>query len=396
MCSVYYIAAFVVSYLLFPIVLKAARKYNLVDSPDVRKLQSEPVPSLGGIVVAAGVFIPLLSALFLNRYCGTADCGFGGITTSEQLVLAAMLLIGVADDAKDLSATVRFVVEMILVFVLLAVNYAEQISGCHSLHPSVTIIIFVILTVAGVGIINAVNMIDGIDGLSSGFGITANCIFACVFLETGDTGHAFLSFLCAAALVPFYLHNVFGRTSKMYIGDGGSLFIGTILVINTFALLFGVRHESLFPLDTLQTDAVIMRITLCLAILCIPVFDTLRVMFDRIFRGIHPFRADKRHLHHRFIETGFSHFGASACIITANLLIVGIRYICYLLDVPACVQLLIVIASGLLSTCGFYYGSQRSERRRDGFYRMLCRAGESTHLEQTAVWQRMQRFLDPK
>ena len=115
---IYYIAAFLVSYLLFPVVLKAARRYNLVDSPDARKLQTEPVPSMGGIVVAAGVFIPLLVASLIHRSCGTADCGFGVITASELLILAAMLFIGIADDAIDLSATIRFLVEMILVFLL--------------------------------------------------------------------------------------------------------------------------------------------------------------------------------------------------------------------------------------------------------------------------------------
>ena len=379
MSFLYYIAAFLVSFLLFPFVLKAARKYNLVDLPDPRKLQTNPVPSMGGIVVAAGVFVPLLAA------------GSEGITASERLIMAAMLLLGFADDVKNLSATLRFVVEMILVYLLLTMNYTEPLIEHDGLYR---ILLTALFTIAGVGIINAVNMIDGIDGLSSGFGIMASAIFAYIFFRTGDTGHAFLSCLCAAALVPFYLHNVFGKTSKMYIGDGGSLFIGTILVINTFALLFGTQPSTTALPATLQGESFIIRVTICLAILCIPVFDTLRVMFDRIVRGIHPFHADKRHLHHRFIELGFSHFGASACIITTNLLIVCVWYISYHLHFPAYAQMLIVLASGVLSTSGFYYGSQWCERRQNGIYRFLCRTGKSSQLEQTSIWMRMQRFLD--
>lgn len=378
MVFLYCIAAFLVSFALFPVVLKAARRYNLVDSPGERKLQTEPVPSMGGIVVAAGVFLPLLAAP-------------SGMSAYEWFVMAAMLALGMADDVRNLSAMFRFVVELVLVLLFLFIDYGTLLAGYGPVSAALLCLLFAI---AGVGVINAINMIDGIDGLSSGFGILSCGIFAIAFLRIGDMAHALLSGVCAAALAPFYLHNVFGGKSKMYIGDGGSLFIGTVLVINAFALLLDRSPLVVARLTLFFSEGFVAAAAFCLAVLCIPVFDTLRVMSDRICHGIHPFHADKKHLHHRLLELGFSHFGASTAIILANLLIAGVWYAGYVLCCPAYGQLLLVVATGLLSTCGFYYGSLWCESRQNGLYRLLRRLGDASHLERTSLWLRVQSLLD--
>lgn len=378
MTALYCIAAFLVSFVLFPVVLKAARRFNVVDSPDERKLQTEPVPSMGGIVVAAGVFLPLVVAA-------------PGLPAYEWFVMAAMLALGMVDDVHNLSAKFRFLVELVLVLLLLFIDYGTLLAG-YDVTPAV--LLYLLFAIAGVGIINAINMIDGIDGLSSGFGILSCSIFAVAFCRMGDMAHMLLSGVCAAALVPFYLHNVFGSKSKMYIGDGGSLFIGIILVINTFALLLGWSPFIVARFTLFQTGGFVVSAAFCLAVLCIPVYDTLRVMFDRIAHGIHPFHPDKKHLHHRLLELGFSHFGASTAIILTNLLIVGVWYLSFVLSCPAYGQILLVAVMGLLSTCGFYYGSFWCERCQNGTYRLLRRLGEASHLEHTTLWLRLQRLLD--
>ena len=48
-------------------------------------------------------------------------------------------------------------------------------------------------------------------------------------------------------------------------------------------------------------------IAMSLAILSVPVFDTLRVMTRRIYHRQSPFHPDKTHLHHVFIKAGISH-----------------------------------------------------------------------------------------
>ena len=84
---------------------------------------------------------------------------------------------------------------------------------------------------ACVGIINAMNLIDGVDGLSSGFCITACAIFSAVFFKAGDMMMFILSMALIGALIPFFMHNVFGERSKMFIGDGGTLVMGAVMSI---------------------------------------------------------------------------------------------------------------------------------------------------------------------
>ncbi|MDE6711743.1 MAG: undecaprenyl/decaprenyl-phosphate alpha-N-acetylglucosaminyl 1-phosphate transferase, partial [Alistipes sp.] len=59
-----------------------------------------------------------------------------------------------------------------------------------------------------------------------------------------------------------------------------------------------------------------------LAVLAVPVFDTLRVMSARVRRHVSPFHPDKTHLHHLFIDLGFSHIGTTSCILSLNVSVV--------------------------------------------------------------------------
>lgn len=52
--------AFFVSSITYPYIIKFAKKYNIVDNPDARKLQREPVPVLGGSTVFIGIAVSLL------------------------------------------------------------------------------------------------------------------------------------------------------------------------------------------------------------------------------------------------------------------------------------------------------------------------------------------------
>ena len=150
--------------------------------------------------------------------------------------------------------------------------------------------------VAAVGIINAINLIDGVNGLSSGYCITACTMFGTLFYLSGDMKMTILAVVSVGALIPFFLHNVFGKTSKMFIGDGGTLVMGVVITV--------------FVIETLRSGSAcgayvgpeVGLIPFSLAVLCIPVFDTLRVMFSRILRGTSPFRPDKTHLHHMFMR----------------------------------------------------------------------------------------------
>lgn len=370
----------------FPIALRYAKRYNIVDNPDARKLQKEPVPVFGGIVVVLGMLVPLIIA---TQYYHFTDLWYiiGAIT-----VLCA---IGTTDDIRGLPAWMRFALETFIIWIFIwHPNTPENGLMINSLHgifgrQSISFFSAIPLTLlAGVGIINSINLIDGVDGYSSGFGIISSTIFGIIFLTIGNEIMAIFSFVAAAALLPFYLHNVFGKTSKMFIGDGGSLVIGLVLTYNVFALLYEPSMAN-----CLQQQGISL-VALCLSILCIPVFDTLRVMTARIIRGDGPFSPDKTHLHHLYIEMGFSHVGTSTIIIITNLLIVVLWWVSYRCGLSITGQFLFVVLLGLVFVPGFYYGLKACKRANNRIWKFYQCFGKWTHFEQGCLWTSLQKMID--
>jgi len=376
------VAALLTTSLIYRPCLRIALKHNIVDHPNKRKLQDHPVPVFGGVAVAIGIFLPMIYAYFQ----------FGFIDIKYELfVMIALLIVGVLDDIYDVPAWLRMIIEVALVWFLVWKTHA-QIDDLHGLFGRVEpISVYSALPLsllAGVGIINAINLIDGVDGYSSGYGIMSNTLFAIVFFSIGDATSGLISAIAAAALLPFFFHNVFGDKSKMFIGDGGSLLIGMIMTCDVFALL---THET--SKINLQEQGIGV-VALALAILCIPVFDTLRVMTARILRKQSPMLPDKTHLHHRYIDLGFSHVGTSLTIILTNLLVVGLWYLSYQLGWSINAQFCWVVLLGLFFTCGFYYGSEWCQKHDNAIYHILVQWGKWTHFEKKGFWLHIQQLID--
>lgn len=381
-----FILALVIASAVFPLALRFAHRHNIVDHPDARKLQKEPVPVFGGIVVLLGIIIPLFIA---DQYYHFND--FWYIIVS----ICILWLIGVVDDIRGLSAVLRFLLEMTLIWVLMwhpmshsngpIINNLLGLWGRNaiSLYTAIPLTL-----IAGVGIINSINLIDGVDGYSSGYGIVANGLFAFIFLSAGYIPQGIFSLVVVAALIPFYFHNVFGRTSKMFLGDGGSLVVGMVMACNVFALL-----DANAPTARLMHAGISLP-ALALAILCIPVFDTLRVMFARLIQGHSPFHPDKTHLHHLFIDLGFSHVGTSTIIILSNLLVVGWWYLTYLCGAGITLQFYGVILAGLIVVPGFYYHMRHAMRHQTRLCRIYQRLGRASHFEFKHIWAWLQRLVD--
>ncbi|MCQ2310225.1 MAG: undecaprenyl/decaprenyl-phosphate alpha-N-acetylglucosaminyl 1-phosphate transferase [Paludibacteraceae bacterium] len=374
-----------ISSLAFRPCLKFAQRHNIVDKPDKRKLQDHPIPVNGGITVVLGMIIPLVGVIYFFQ----ADYLWYAI-----VAVLVLWTIGIIDDVRGLSAYLRFILELVIIWILLwqptlqsnglMINNLGGLFGRYDISPFTAIPLTLI---ACVGIINAINLIDGVDGYSSGYGIMANLIFAFVFFFFDNPVMGMWALIAAISLIPFYLHNVFGQDSKMYIGDGGSLVIGFVMAYNVLAILDG---NSLC--NTLANKG-IGTVAITSAILCIPVFDTLRVMFARLFRGVSPFMPDKTHLHHLFIDMGFSHIGTSTIILLTQLFIIALWYISYVCGVGINGQFYLVVALGLL-VCLFYYALRREQRNNSHFWQQCCHFGQWTHFERKGPWLKIQNLID--
>lgn len=363
-----------------PHILKVAKEKNIVDNPDARKLQRIPIPVMGGIAVVFGLMVGIMSFSLFGD--------FGNMLAVLSAVIVIML-VGLVDDIRGLSPKVRFIIEILIVLYLIYAT-GNQINNFHGLW-SVNILpewASVPLTVfACVGIINAVNLIDGVDGYSSGYCIMASFYFGYSFFKLGNMKMVALAAIIVASLIPFFCCNVFGKHSKMFIGDAGTLSMG--ILISTF-----VRNMLTASTETAHIADNLGLIPLSLAIMCVPIFDTLRVMGARIARGTSPFHPDKTHLHHAFIDLGFSHIGTTFSILCINSFVVLAWFVAYKCGATIDLQLYIVVAMSVLVTFGLYAFIYHHIRRNTNTCRVMRVIARKTHFERKGIWETIQKWLD--
>ena len=215
------------------------------------------------------------------------------------------------------------------------------------------------------------------------------CImFGTLFYLSGCITMTVLAVVSIGALIPFFFHNVFGKTSKMFIGDGGTLVMGTVM--------------SVFVIEVLRSDSPsaayvgqnVGLIPFSLAVLSVPVFDTLRVMSTRLLKGESPFHPDKTHLHHMFIELGASHVATTIAILSLNTLVVLGWWLLESLGVSIAVQLYAVVGMSLLATFGLYHFMQWHIRHDTRFLRGVRRLGYRTHISRTGFFFWLQNTMD--
>ena len=361
--------------------LKIAIMKNLVDNPDARKLQRNPVPVMGGVAVFFGILIGICSSMFMfNR-------------PDIFLFISAMLImlyVGTIDDILYLSARIRFFVEILIIIWLMYANGTsiDSFWGLWGIDTIPAWISWPLTVFAAVGIINAINLIDGVNGLSSGFCFIASVLFSIIFYRTGNIAMTTLAVSAAGAIVPFFLHNVFGNSTKMFIGDGGTLVIGTMMSIFVIYILHSGSSCSTYAEEGLGL------IPLTLSIMSVPIFDTLRVMSMRILRGTSPFHPDRTHLHHIFLELGFSHVGTTISILTLNSIIVAAWFASYKSGASVDVQLYIVMALSISVTFVFYRFASVQIRKNGRWLNTLKAIGKKMNFEKKGFWLTVQKLVD--
>lgn len=376
----FFIALLLVGWI-HPRLVKIALLKNIVDNPDARKLQRTPVPVLGGVAVFFGVVIAI------GCMSSVVDCSGLPVVI---MAMMAMLYTGTMDDILSLSPGLRFVIEIVVVLLLIFVGgyCIDDFHGLWNIGRFSYWCAVPLTVVAAVGIINAINLVDGVNGLSSGYCIMACLIFGTLFFLAGEAPMTILAAVSVGALIPFFLHNVFGKTSKMFIGDGGTLVMGVVMSVFVIEILQNGSRAAAY------VDPNVGLVPFTLAVLSVPVFDTLRVMSTRILKGTSPFRPDKTHLHHMFIDLGCSHVATTLAILGVNMFVVLCWWALEASGFSIAVQLYAVIAVSLLVTSGLYHFMQWHICRDTRFMRAMRRLGYKTHISRTGIFFWLQQVMD--
>jgi len=374
-----FLSSFIIVALIHRIVVKIAITKNLTDVPEARKLQKEPVPVMGGVAVFFGIVVGAgVTSMLFNSYA----------LFTSIIAMTMMLYVGMADDLIGLSAVIRLILELAMIAFVVKMDLTN-INHFHGLFGIGKLPVYLSLPLCAVsclGIINAINMIDGVDGLSSGLCFVACISFGIVFCSSFDGTMAVMAALAAGALVPFFFHNVFGKKSKMFIGDSGTLIMGMLMSIFCMHMIDNTSRVA-FQHPRFGV------IAFCLSVLSVPIFDTLRVMTGRILKGKSPFQADKSHLHHLFIQVGFSHIGTSMMVIGLNVFNMFCWFLTYALGGSVTLQFIVVVLVGVFNTSGVYYIVRRMNHERRP-YRMLEALAKKSHMETGKFFLAIRRLVD--
>ena len=301
---IFSIASFLISFLLFPVIIKIFKQLKWVDVPGTHKIHSDFVPSMGGVAILAGAGLALLMALPLQQWI---------IMKYFFISIALMFLIGLRDDVLALSPRQKLFSQFLPVFVLVFLDNVTLLSlygltdeSSFSIPLSYFISLFTVIIIT-----NAYNLIDGIDGLAGTIGLLILLFFG-VWFYIADQSFLSLIALCfASSLLAFLFFN--WQPSSIFMGDTGALTVG--LIVSFFAIRF-INHNYALPPDHIARFEGSISTAIC--VLIIPVFDTLRVIILRLRSMQSPFHADRNHLHHRLLTLGLSHAGAVKWITGIN------------------------------------------------------------------------------
>ena len=177
------------------------------------------------------------------------------------------------------------------------INNLYGIFGIYELTPWLGIPFTILLTVF---IVNAINLIDGIDGLASGLSSISLLTLGSIYVYYSQWIYATLAFSTLGVLLPFFYYNVFGnvdRCKKIFMGDTGSLTLGYILAF------LAISYTNNNPERAPYSEGAIV---IAFSTLIVPMFDVIRVILVRVRNHKGLFNADRNHIHHKFLDMGFS------------------------------------------------------------------------------------------
>jgi len=354
--SCFLLALFISLYVL-RIVIHSVNKLGLFDKPNARSSANRPIPTLGGIAI----FFSFVFVTTLGLY------GFE-IPEWPYILIALMLIffVGLKDDIVTLSPLKKIVAQLIAAAILIFLAKI-RITNFHGILGITEIGMIPGVLITGftfVVIINAVNLMDGIDGLAAGLSMLISLIFGSWFLISGHFDYAMISFSLLGAVGGFFYYNVYGKNHKIFMGDTGSLLLGTILTI------LMIRFNE-FNIDQTQPFAISSAPVISFGILSYPLIDTLRVMAIRIKHHRSPFSADRNHFHHRLLALGFTHVKATYTIILANTIFILLVFIMHTYGVLRLSAYIAVVGSTLFMIPAFIIKKRKLIHNDDPYQQLL-------------------------
>ncbi|MFZ3578962.1 glycosyltransferase family 4 protein [Virgibacillus sp. DJP39] len=271
----------VIALILTPLVIKMSIRIKATDEPNYRKAHVTPTPTLGGIAI----FLSFLGGLLILQ--PSSDFHLPVIIGATIIIL-----LGIFDDLYNLSPKAKLVGQIAAAFIVVSwgglqiefinLPFGGQI-GFGFLSSIVTIVWIIAIT-------NAINLIDGLDGLAAGVSAIALFTIAGMAVLTGQVYVATMALVLFFSIMGFLRYNF--NPAKIFMGDTGALFLG--FMISVLAIL-GFKNIT------------IVSFVIPIFILGVPISDTIIAIIRRRVNNKPMSSPDSSHLHHRLMQSGFTH-----------------------------------------------------------------------------------------
>ena len=316
---VVFVLAAILALVLTPLVRNIVIRYEIVDRPEARRVNTIPVPRGGGLAICAAFLLVAGIFLLVNQsaHFVPVPVGFSPTEVAGLLIGGAVAAgLGAIDDLFDLRARYQLLGQVALACGAVALGITIDFIANPLGGP---VFRFSGLIGAGltifwiVGMINSINWIDGLDGLSTGVAFIAAMTLGLISLTTqvggGQPLIAVLCFALAGALLGFLRWNF--NPASIFTGTSGVQFVGYTLAV----------------LAILGTA----KVAVALLVLGVPIIDTFWIIVRRIQQGRSPFSPDRTHIHHRLLDLGLSHrqtvlaiYGICLALAVLSLLLSGV------------------------------------------------------------------------
>lgn len=267
-----FVLAVVSAVVLMPVAIHAGQRFGMVSVPRLFDKGPRQISYLGGVALSVG-----------------ATIGFGAFhafAADVRHVLVGgfvVLALGFSDDRFNhwvFNPAARLVVQFAVALAFLAIG----IGGFPGVLGSGFTVVFL------VACMNGFNLLDNMDGVAGSTAAATAAGIAGVAFVGNQTALAALALALCGACLSFLRFNF--RNARLYLGNGGSLFLGLVL---------GGLAMMLRPQATSPARAVGM-----LALLVVPLTDTTFVTVSRFIHKRKVTVGGIDHISHGLVRLGFA------------------------------------------------------------------------------------------
>ncbi|MDR0760529.1 MAG: undecaprenyl/decaprenyl-phosphate alpha-N-acetylglucosaminyl 1-phosphate transferase [Treponema sp.] len=296
--------SFVFSFATVWVICRISHKNAWYDKIDERKIHTGDVPRLGGVGFSA-VFIIVSMILIFAR----TEVHVGIRFIPVFIGLCITLVCGIFDDFYTLASKTKLLIQCIAGLLVVIPAYVFQ--HLFTFNDNFLMLTWLRIPLSFlwiVGLTNAINFIDGVDGLAGGVSAIIALTYAVIFASFTTNGS--ITLFCvslAAAIGGFLVFNLPIPQAKIFMGDGGSQFLGFTLAI--------------LPLLDQGTTRLSLPIPYVAALLLIPILDMVSAVWRRLRDGRPIDSPDKAHVHHKLMNMGLNAWGVDGVLYSLQIIL---------------------------------------------------------------------------